>query len=56
MIINLEGTPLQRVEERTHTLELLSAGCQNPALFIILLSSQKSFFEDCSQGGQLNIK
>ena len=36
MIINLEGTPLQKVEERTHTLELLSAGCRNLALYIIL--------------------
>ena len=45
MIINLKGTPLRRVEERTHTLELLSAGCRNPALFIILLSSQKSFLK-----------
>ena len=53
MIINLEGTPLRRVEERTHTLELLSAGCRNPALYIILLNL---FFEHCSQGGQLNIK
>ena len=36
MILNLEGTPLRRVEERTHTLELLSAGCRNLALYIIL--------------------